>query len=218
MTYAAESPLSDAGSNDDLHDEFLGALAALGGFAGNGRLRETLEWDEARYEAVKGDLLSRRLIAPGRGRGGSVALADGSAGESSGNGQGVSSSPSARVPKGSRAASPSSFDQAFRAIDDCLRKEAGCNSELDYTEQTSWLLFLKYLDGMEQDKEAVALLESRSYSPILQETYRWNSWAAPKDDSGKLDHHAALTGDDLRDSSVPVSGVTREEQPRHSRG
>ncbi|EAQ75070.1 MULTISPECIES: hypothetical protein [unclassified Synechococcus] len=48
MSYAAESPLSDAGSNDDLHDEFLGALAALGGSAGNGRLRETLEWDEAR--------------------------------------------------------------------------------------------------------------------------------------------------------------------------
>jgi len=75
LTYAAEIPQSDAGSNDDLADEFLGALAALGGSAGNGRLRETLEWDEASYEAVKGDLLSRRLIVPGRGRGGSVALA-----------------------------------------------------------------------------------------------------------------------------------------------
>ena len=74
LIYAAENPLSDAGSNDDLADELLGALTALGGSAGNGRLRETLEWDEASYEAVKADLFSRRLIVSGRGRGGSVAL------------------------------------------------------------------------------------------------------------------------------------------------
>lgn len=39
------------------------------------------------------------------------------------------------------------FEQAFRNIDDVLWKEAGCTTELDYTEQTSWLLFLKYLDA-----------------------------------------------------------------------
>jgi type I restriction enzyme M protein len=202
LTYAAESTLSDAGSNDDddLADEFLGALTALGGSAGNGRLRETLEWDEASYEAVRADLVSRRLIMPGRGRGGSVALADEPDAEPSGNGQAVSRAPRTRAPNGSRAASaPSSFEQAFRGIDDCLRKEAGCGTELDYTEQTSWLLFLKYLDGLEDDKAAVAALEGRSYSPILEEPYRWNSWAAPKNASDQLDHHAALTGDDLRD-------------------
>jgi type I restriction enzyme M protein len=200
LTYAAESPLSDAGSNDDLADEFLGALAALGGSAGNGRLRETLEWDEASYEVVKGDLLRRRLIVPGRGRGGSVALADESAVEVSSNGQTASRAPRTRVPNGSRAASASSsFEQAFRTIDACLRKEAGCGTELDYTEQSSWLLFLKYLDGLEDDKATVAALEGRTYKPILEGAYRWNSWAAPKNDSGQLDHHAALTGDDLRD-------------------
>jgi hypothetical protein len=40
------------------------------------------------------------------------------------------------------------IEQAFRNIDDVLWKEAGCTTELDYTEQTSWLLFLKYLDGL----------------------------------------------------------------------
>jgi type I restriction enzyme M protein len=39
------------------------------------------------------------------------------------------------------------FEQVFKNIDDVLRKEAGCTTELDYTEQTSWLLFLKYLDA-----------------------------------------------------------------------
>jgi type I restriction enzyme M protein len=200
LIYAAENPLSDAGSNDDLADELLGALTALGGSAGNVRLRETLEWDEASYEAVKAELLSRRLIVTGRGRGGSVALADGSEREASGNGKAPSPAPRTRAPNGTRAASaPSSFEQAFRAIDDCLRKEAGCGTELDYTEQTSWLLFLKYLDGLEDDRAAVAALEGRSYTPILEETYRWSRWAAPKNASGQLDHHAALTGDDLRD-------------------
>jgi type I restriction enzyme M protein len=45
------------------------------------------------------------------------------------------------------------FEQAFRNIDDTLGKEAGCGTELDYTEQTSWVLFLKYLDGLEQGND-----------------------------------------------------------------
>ena len=91
------------------------------------------------------------------------------------------------------------FEQAFRNIDDVLRKEAGCTTELDYTEQTSWLLFLKYLDGLEQDKAAEAKLEGKKYNYILEPAYRWETWAAPKGKDGKLDHHAALTGDDLVD-------------------
>jgi len=91
------------------------------------------------------------------------------------------------------------FEQAFKNIDDVLWKEAGCGSELDYAEQTSWLLFLKYLDGLEQDKSMEAQLECRQYTFILDEPYRWESWAAPKTLDGKLDHNKALTGDDLRD-------------------
>ena len=91
------------------------------------------------------------------------------------------------------------FQQAFKNIDDVLWKEAGCTTELDYTEQTSWLLFLKYLDGLEQDKATEAALEGRKYSFILDAPYRWESWAAPKDSQGKLDHNRALTGDDLRE-------------------
>ena len=50
------------------------------------------------------------------------------------------------------------FEQAFKNIDDVLWKDAGCTSELDYTEQTSWLLFLKYLDALEHDKATEAPL------------------------------------------------------------
>lgn len=91
------------------------------------------------------------------------------------------------------------FEQAFKNIDDVLRKEAGCTTELDYTEQTSWLLFLKYLDGLEQDRHDVARLEGQRYTYILEPAYRWDAWAAPKGKDGKLDRNNALTGDDLRD-------------------
>ncbi len=91
------------------------------------------------------------------------------------------------------------FEQAFKNIDDVLWKEAGCSSELDYTEQTSWLLFLKYLDGLEQDKADEAALEGKKYTFILDKPYRWESWAAPKGADGLIDHNKAQTGDDLRD-------------------
>jgi type I restriction enzyme M protein len=91
------------------------------------------------------------------------------------------------------------FEQAFKNIDDVLWKEAGCTTELDYTEQSSWLLFLKYLDGLEQDKATEAELEGKKYSYILDKPYRWESWAAPKGKDGEIDHNRAMTGDDLRD-------------------
>ena len=89
------------------------------------------------------------------------------------------------------------FEQAFNNIDDALRQEAGCTTELDYTEQTSWLLFLKYLDGLEQDKADEAALDGKKYSYILQKQFRWESWAAPKNKAGEIDHNKAMTGDDL---------------------
>lgn len=66
---------------DDQQLELLGALEALGGSAGNSRLRDLLGWDEDTYEAVKGALVSTGQLQPGRGRGGSVSLAGASAAE-----------------------------------------------------------------------------------------------------------------------------------------
>jgi type I restriction enzyme M protein len=91
------------------------------------------------------------------------------------------------------------FEQTFKNIDDILHKDAGCGSELDYVEQTSWVLFLKYLDDLEKDRVTSAELTGKNYTPIIDEVYRWSVWAMPKDNSGKLDHQVALTGDDLSD-------------------
>jgi len=98
-----------------------------------------------------------------------------------------------------RNPSPDMFEQTFRNIDDALWKEAGCTTELDYIEQTSWLLFLKYLDDLERDRADEAALAGRAYAWILEPQYRWDRWAAPRDKAGALDLHKARTGDDLRD-------------------
>jgi len=91
------------------------------------------------------------------------------------------------------------FEQTFKNIDDILHKDAGCSSELDYTEQTSWMLFLKYLDDLEHEKSLAAELMVEEYSYIIDPQHRWNAWAAPKDARGNFDHNNALTGSDLMD-------------------
>ena len=80
------------------------------------------------------------------------------------------------------------FEQAFKNIDDVLWKEAGCTTGPDCTEQTSWLLFLKYLNGLEQDKADEAALDGKKYTFILDKPYRSEEWAAPKGKDGQIDH------------------------------
>src|SRR3989338_1157482 len=91
------------------------------------------------------------------------------------------------------------FEQTFKNIDDILRKDAGCSSELDYVEQTSWILFLKYLDDLEKEKKISAELAGKTYTSIISSEFQWGVWAVPKGKDGNLDHHKALTGDDLTD-------------------
>ena len=73
------------------------------------------------------------------------------------------------------------FDAAFTAIDHVFHNDAGCSSELDYTEQTSWMLFLKYLDDIDHEQSLEAELENKEYSYVIDAKYRWSAWAAPKE-------------------------------------
>ena len=61
-------------------EELLGALEALGGSAGNLKLRELLGWDETQYDTVKTGLLASGHLVSGRGYGGTVSIGDGTAG------------------------------------------------------------------------------------------------------------------------------------------
>lgn len=92
------------------------------------------------------------------------------------------------------------FEQSFKNVDNVLRTDSGCGTELDYVEQTSWILFLKYLDDLEETRKTEAALAGKStYKYILAPGYSWNEWACPKNADGKLNHNKALDGDDLKE-------------------
>ncbi len=190
-------------ARETLRNRFIAVLHELGGSAGNRRLQDELGWQPDTYERVRDALVEEGAVLRGRGQGGSVSLAD----------QGVRAAPArAKAPAqdaAARAEAPpprarakaiirnaGGFEQTFKAIDNVLRNEAGQTTELDYTEQTSWMLFLKYLDDLEIEREARAEVEGSPYQPIIDDDYRWGAWAAPRK-NGSFDHDRALTGDDL---------------------
>ena len=91
------------------------------------------------------------------------------------------------------------FENTFKNVDDILHKDAGCSSELDYVEQSSWVLFLKYLEDLEKSRALANELAGEKYKPLITDKFRWTTWACPKTKDGKIDFNNALSGDDLRD-------------------
>lgn len=89
------------------------------------------------------------------------------------------------------------FENTFKNVDDILHKDAGCGSELDYVEQSSWVLFLKYLDDLEVEREIKAKLAGKPYKSLFEPEFQWRHWAVPKGSDGKIDFDKAKSGDDL---------------------
>ena len=77
-------------------------------------------------------------------------------------------------------------------ITDILRRDDGISGAMHYSEQISWILFLKFLDDYERELKDEAFLNDVPYTSILDSKYAWQSWAAPKKD-GKLDVKNALS-------------------------
>ena len=103
------------------------------------------------------------------------------------------------------------FEQIFKNIDDILYKDAGSDSELDYVGQTSWVLFLKYLDELDQEKSIEASLSGKEYSPIIEKKFKWGTWAVPKDADGNPDLNNQM------DAEILVDFVERELFPLRRR-
>lgn len=89
------------------------------------------------------------------------------------------------------------FEQTFKNIDDLLYKDDGCDSELEYIGQTSWVMFLRYLDELENTKNDEAALRGKTCLPLLADKFKWQNWAVPKKSDGTLDHNKSKTGADL---------------------
>jgi len=69
-----------------------------------------------------------------------------------------------------------------------MRKDKGLNGDLDRLPMLTWIMFLKFLDDMEQIREAEAKLEGKRFRPAIEAPYRWRDWAAKAD---------GITGDGL---------------------
>ncbi len=90
------------------------------------------------------------------------------------------------------------FEQIFKNIDKILRTDDNCSTELDYVEQSSWLLFLKWLDDYDKEKKIKSELENKKYTPILKKEFQWSSWAVVKKDNGEIDYNKNISGQDLK--------------------
>ena len=82
-------------------------------------------------------------------------------------------------------------------ITDILRRDDGISGAMHYTEQISWILFLKFLDDYEEELKLEAILNNQEYKSILEEKFSWKVWAAPKTSEEKIDFNKALSGQDL---------------------
>jgi type I restriction enzyme M protein len=89
------------------------------------------------------------------------------------------------------------FEQIFKNIDDFIWKDSGCDNDLDYAEQSSWILFLKWFDDYEKDNEIKSKLNNDNFKFIFDKDYRWSNWGVVKTKEGKVDFNKSLTGEDL---------------------
>ena len=70
------------------------------------------------------------------------------------------------------------FEQTFKNIDDILWKDSGCSTELDYAEQSSWILFLKWLDEFE--KYEIRIIDGLDFKAAKYFDIPVNSWKLDK--------------------------------------
>lgn len=66
----------------------------------------------------------------------------------------------------------------LKSARDIMRKDKGLNGDLDRLPMLTWIMFLKFLDDLEQVREAHAELEGRAFKPAIEPPYRWRDWAA----------------------------------------
>ncbi len=90
-----------------------------------------------------------------------------------------------------------SFSAKLESIDKKLRMDDGINNNLDYLEQSSWILFLKLLEDTENNRKKTAELNNTEYKEIFEEKYKWSNWAVKKLPNGSIDIRGNLRGDQL---------------------
>jgi type I restriction enzyme M protein len=76
------------------------------------------------------------------------------------------------------ATSAQQLGSLVKSARDIMRKDKGLNGDLDRLPMLTWIMFLKFLDDMEQIREQEAVLRSEKFKPAIEKPYRWRDWAA----------------------------------------
>jgi len=87
----------------------------------------------------------------------------------------------------------------IKSCRDIMRKDKGLTTDLDRLPMLTWIMFLKFLDDMEQVRETEAALEDRRFRLAIEQPYRWRDWAANPE---------GITGDAL------ITFINQEEAVR----
>lgn len=66
----------------------------------------------------------------------------------------------------------------IKSARDIMRKDKGLNGDLDRLPLLTWILFLKFLDDLEMQREDEARLAGAKFRPAIDRPYRWRDWAA----------------------------------------
>jgi len=143
-------------------DKFLTTLTKLDGSAGNGRLREALNWSEATYDAVKSELLTEGVIISGRGRGGSVSFFDASSVKPTSHEKNRPSKAKRETPPGKKAtrANGNGGDLGFEAeLFKTADKLRGNMEPSDYKHVALGLIFIKHISDSFEARRAELLVE-----------------------------------------------------------
>src|SRR5512145_3180920 len=109
----------------------------------------------------------------------------------------------AKAKKSGKAAAPMTTSQMLgsllKSARDIMRKDKGLNHDLDRLPLLTWIMFLKFLDDLELQREEEAKLAGRKFRRAIDPPYRWRDWAA---------NEAGITGDEL------LSFINNEESTR----
>jgi type I restriction enzyme M protein len=88
----------------------------------------------------------------------------------------------------SAATTAQSLGALLKSARDIMRKDKGLNGDLDRLPMLTWIMFLKFLDDLEIQREGEAKLATKKFKPAIEPPYRWRDWAAKPD---------GITGDEL---------------------
>ncbi len=96
-------------------------------------------------------------------------------------------------PKKTKPLSPTpttaqSLGALLKSARDIMRKDKGLNGDLDRLPLLTWIMFLKFLDDLETQRETGAALAGKKFRPAIEPPYRWRDWAG---------NPQGITGDEL---------------------